>query len=299
MAKRGGRRVGGPGGILLCLGLAIVGWLIGGIEGRVVESGFRTIHTNQARLDNGRTWVDSRWELELREKLARLGELEASDSQARDEIVAEIAALSFVASVGEPEVLWPDGLRVPILFQNPVACLPVGEVFYPVSADGTILSGAWASPPKVGSGWLPVIGEVGMHYPGAAPGIVLDGEAELDAVSIATSMWVHLSHRDWGTLGRVVIDARRGRETGPDEQGARIHMELEREVWYGRPPRAGAPGSLPDEVKWTNLSKALECLRSGEASGNWAWLDLRWDRAEMRLFENEDGVDEAAQESGD
>ena len=288
MAKRGGRRVGGPGGILLCLGLAVVGWLIGGLEGRVAESGFRTIQTSQSRLDSGRTWIDERWEAELREKLARLGELEASDTVARQRILDEIESLSFVASIGEPEVLWPDGLRVPVLFQNPVACLAVGQLFYPVSADGTVLSGSWKSPPKVGAGWLPVLGEVGTHYPGAAPGMIIDGEVELDAISIATSMWVYLPREDLTTLGRVVIDAKRGRDTGPLEQGARLLMEGGRQVWFGRPPRAGEPGSLPDEAKWANLSSALECLRSKDPDLNWTWVDLRWDRPEMQLFESED-----------
>ncbi len=270
---------------------------MGGVEGRVVESGYRTIRTEESRLDNGRTWVDARWEAELRQKIARLGPEEASDQSGRARIVDEVLRLSFVADVGEPEVLWPDGLRVPVLFQNPVACLAVGELFFAVSADGTILSGSWDSPPKVGSGWLPVLGEVGVHYPGAMPGVVLDGEAELDALSIATSMWVHLSREDLTTMGRVVIDAKRGRETGPAQQGARIHLEGGREIWFGRPPRAGAPGSLPDEIKWANLSRALECLRSEDPGQDWNWVDLRWDRAEVHLFDTSAETEGATGES--
>ena len=284
MTKRQVRRVGGPGGLLLCLGLAIGVWLMGGLETRVAQSGFSEIRTNQARLDNGSTWVDRRWEGELAQRLARIGDKDAADPSARRQIVDEIAALSFIEATGTPEILWPDGLRVPVLFENPVACIAVGEVFYSVAPDGTVLSGSWDSPPRIGAGWLPRIGPVGAQYPGAFPGEKLDGEAELDAISIAMSMWFHLSDSDLESLGRVVIDSTAGRDTGPLVPGARIYLERGRSVWFGRPPRMDAPGSLPEETKWANLSKALACLRSDQADCDWDWVDLRWDLAEMHLF---------------
>lgn len=272
---------------------------MGGLEARVAQSGFSEIRTNQARLDNGRTWVDRRWEGELAERLARLGGKDASDPVARAQIVDEIGSISFVESTGTPEILWPDGLRVPVLFQNPVACIAVGEAFYSVALDGTVLSGSWDSPPKVGPGWLPRIGPVGAKYPAAYPGEVLDGRAELDAISIAVSMWLHLSSADLETMGRVVIDASLGRDTGPLVPGARIYLERGRSIWFGRPPNIAAPGSLPVESKWANLSKALACLRPDGPPGNWERLDLRWDRAEMSLFEDAESDSESSDQEGE
>ena len=46
-------------------------------------------------------------------------------------------------SVAAPEVVWPDGLRIAVRFQSPVACLSVSGSYLPVAADGTVLSGSW------------------------------------------------------------------------------------------------------------------------------------------------------------
>src|SRR5205085_8488086 len=81
-------------------------------------------------------------------------------------IVEEIARLPFVAQVGTPRVLWPDGLDLPLRLRRPVACILQGGEYTAVAEDGTILPGRWPTPPWIqldaGSaahlGFLPVIG---------------------------------------------------------------------------------------------------------------------------------------------
>jgi hypothetical protein len=268
--------------------LGAVAWALGGIERRVVESGFQGIQTNRLKLHADNTWLDPRWEGELATTVARVGVVDASDPSARRAVVGEIESLSFIASVGRPEVVWPDGLRVAVRFHSPVACISVGGSYLPVAANGTVLSGGWDAPPQVGPGWLPVLGPLDGTLDRVLPGDVLQREDLLDGLAIAVSMWIHLSPDDLGQLGRVRIDATYARETGPDQPGARIYLERGREVGFGRSPRQDEPGSLPPEAKWANLSRALEYLRTGVERADWEWLDLRWDRAELRAFVSSD-----------
>ncbi len=278
-------RGGHVGWMLLVALLGVAAWLVGGLERRVAQSGFQEVETNRVRLDAGETWIDARWEEELAGRLARLGSIDAEDEHERARVLAEIASLSFVASAGPCEVLWPDGMRVRIAFRNPVGTLFVGGAYLAVAADGTILSGEWTAPPQVGGGWLPVIGAAQPHD--VAPGDRIEDEERLDALDIAVSMWIHLTEEDWRTLGRTRIDAGRARGTSPEEPGARIYMEGGREIWFGRAPRQGEPGCLPVEQKWAHVRRALEFLRSEAPRVDWEWVDVRWDRAEIRVFERE------------
>ena len=196
--------------------LAVAAVVLGGLEEEVAASGFRRIQTNRVSLVPGETWVDPRWESELVSRIARREPLDAADEAGRAELVRELAALSFVAEVGEPEVHWPDGMTVPVRFQNPVACLFVGDGYLAVSADGTVLSGSRRRAAQIGAGWLPVIGaRSGERWP-LGPGDVLEDEALLDALDIAVSLCVHLGPEDLVTLGRVRIDATEARRTSPE-----------------------------------------------------------------------------------
>ncbi len=272
----------------LGVALAVASVSLAGLERNVAESGFRRIQANRVSLDPGKTWVDPRWEGELAVRLAVLGTVDASDVGAREALLAEILSLSFVAELGEPRVLWPDGLSVPVRFQNPVACVAATTGYLAVAPDGTVLSGERDAPPQIGTGWLPVIGSHGTEPRLFVPGDVIADEALLDALDVAVSMWVYLSPPDLATLGRVRIDADSARLTGPDEPGTRIHLEGGRTIGFGRAPRMGEPGSLPAAAKWAQVSRALELVRTGFERADWRWIDVRWDRAEMELFAEEE-----------
>lgn len=248
---------------------------------REVEN-FSTIDTSRVRFEwpresvGGPYWVDPRWERELAHHVARLGPLAAADGAGRRQLAERLQELSFVELAAEPEVLWPDGVRVPVRLRRPVACVPMGDYYQPVTADGVLLSGTWDSPPACGQGWLPVVGapdEVAMGFDGT-----IDEDTLLRALSVADSMWEHLDDEDWVDLGRVVIDA-----TGaiPDG-GVRLFLDRGRVALFGRSPVDGHPGELAVSAKWSALSRALRLEREVPPV-HWDLVDLRWDRPELRL----------------
>jgi hypothetical protein len=269
---------------LLLAGLALV-WFVA-VLARDVEAGaYAVIETDRVRLDAGPGWVDPRWESELAWRVAELGPVHADDRDGVLRIAAEVAALPFVAEVREPTVVWPDGLRLEVRLREPVACLRAGRQYVPVAADGTLLSGRWATPPARGSGYLPVV------YPSAPsrprPGELLTDPAVIDGLAVAASLWTELPPGDLARLGRIVIDARRSRETSVDRPGTLLLLEGQRTVWFGRSPNLDEPGEIPVRSKWASLSRALRLLDERPSEGaegmDWDLADVRWDRPGLHL----------------
>jgi len=250
------------------------------IGSRAASADFKSIQTDRARLDPGVEWVDPRWEPELRTRLAAHADFAPDDGVARARLAEELLGLSFVAEVGLPEVVWPDGLRLDLRMRQPVACVPVGQSFYPVARDGTLLSGVWGAPPPIGPGHLPVLGPLDGACDDLRPGDVLEREERWAALATAASLLDHLDDADLASLGRATIDASRAALSSAEEPGTRVYLEGSRVVLFGRAANTGEPGELPVDKKWSSLSGALALLRAGEL--DWDLVDVRWDQPELR-----------------
>lgn len=286
--RRSGRTAWGT--LVLVVAVVLVGgWLVA-LRRQVLASGFAHVDTARARLDAGPGWIDERWAKELRWSLAGVPPVAADDDVALARVAALVASHSFVAAVEDVRVLWPDGLRVELRLREPVACVHVGRHFLPVAEDGTVLSGRWNAPPTRDAGFLPVLRlvEDGDRIGSRRPGARLEEPAALDGLAIAASLWRDLPPESQARLGRCVIDARRARRATVEEPGARILLEGERTVLFGRSPNLGEPGELPVETKWAHVDAALRLLapdpaRAEAAQGlDWEVLDARWDRADLQ-----------------
>jgi hypothetical protein len=276
------------GGILtlLCLSIAICASVLFLLALRrdVDAAEFSRVDTSSARLDAGAGWVDPRWSDEVADRVAQLEAFPCDDAEAIARVAEELRALSFVAGVDQPEVLWPDGLRVVVRLRMPVACIRAGREYLPVCADGTLLSGAWPTPPARGPGFLPVIALD--EVPSFRPGTALWSPDALDGLAVAVSMWEKLDDVALARLGRAVIDARRARKASVEEPGTVLLLENGRRVLFGRAPTTSEPGELPCERKWASLSNALAVLPDKGAPWagppcDWELVDVRWDVPEM------------------
>ena len=250
-----------------------------GMLQRDVEAGqYGLIEADRSQLERGPGWFDPRWEAELTLALAQLGSLDPDDRAAIESVAQRVGELSFVRGVGRPAVIWPDGLRLDLRLREPIACVvtPPGRQFATVSADGTVLSGRWSAPPDRGSGYLPLLWPSESLYP--EPGQVLADPAIVDGLAVAAALWRELPSTGLARLGRVVIDARRSRQTSPDEPGTRILLEDGREVVFGRSPNLDAPGETPVALKLRSLAKALD-----PGLMPWILVDVRWDRPEILM----------------
>lgn len=216
------------------------------------------------------------WEPLLTGVLARHRGVDVRDRQAVDALAADVAALPFVAEVGLAEVLWPDGISLPLRLHSPVACLRLGDDFFLVSEVGTVLPGATFAPPAVGQGYLPVLGPVLDGAP-PVPGEVLGTRALRAAFETVLSLWEHVNSQDLATLGAVVVDGTWLDDPAGAKGGVRLEMEQRRVILFGRPPASGEPGELPVTIKWKHMSEGLRRLRAGE---DWALWDVRWDAPE-------------------
>jgi hypothetical protein len=267
----------------MCVGA--LAWWIGGLQRDVAAEGFATIETRRARIHAGAGWFDPRWEEELARRVAACGPVSAGDRAGIARLADVVASLPFVSGAYAPEVLWPDGLRIEVDLHSPVACVRTEhESFLPVAPDGTLLPGEWRVPPACGWGFLPRILLGGGSERALHPGDVLCGTAEMDALAVAVSLWAHLVPEDVAVLGRVVIDARKARQTSVEEPGTRILMEGGREILFGRSPNCDEPGELPPALKWQLVSRALALLPARAAEDeavDWAQVDVRWDYGEL------------------
>ena len=231
-------------------------------------------------------WADPRWEEEFAALLDRRPSFRADDALSLERLHDALATLSFVAAVDGPRVRGAE-VELSLALRVPVACVAVGGSFRTVARDGTLLTGLWPAPPWIRTGWLPVIA-AGADDPqvflGAQAGDWLSETEHLDALDVACSLDEHLADGERERLGRVRIDAARGRLASRDEPGVRLELEDHRLVVFGRPPSTGEPGELPVDRKWAGLSQALALLDEGEPR-DWDLVDLRWDRPEIRYVE--------------
>jgi hypothetical protein len=248
---------------------------------------FHQVDPGRVRLDGGAAWSDPRWDADLAQVLGSLASFDVEDSGAHEAVRARLALLPFVESVGAVEVLWPDGLRVPIVLRQPIACIATreqGEVgYWLVAQDGMILSGRWPSPPHVGGHHLPVL--LGAHgaVEGARPGRIATSPLLRDALEISRQLPLWLEPAQLDVLGPVAIDARGAAEAGPEGTGIRLLLENQRLIAFGRSPLSNEPGELPIDRKWWSIARGLDALRSADERYDWELLDVRWDVPAWRL----------------
>lgn len=285
---------------------------VGALERDARSLGVARIDTLRHKLHEGTQWVSPAWRLELERVLIDSRGLLVDDRDAIQRFEDRVAALSFVAEVGDAELLWPDGLSLPLRMHEPSACVATGEGdFLPVAPEGKVLGGYAGAPHGAYGGWLPVVGPVER---GAVlwPGDRLTSESDVAALAVAESMWRFLDVADLRRLGRVVIDAtqetapvfdRAPDSATPEALPGGVVLELEdgRRVVFGRPPDPTAPGELPVGLKWRHVAEAM---RDAQAGDPWRLLDVRFDeavrlsRAEVLEFVERGSITRAADGDG-
>ncbi len=257
---------------LLLLFWAFV-WVVSNLSGSVEAQGFTLVDTRRVRLETREPAFDRRWDELLSAAVAEAPPFSALDPQALGAVTARIAALPFVAFVGEPTVVWPSSFEVEVRLRAPVACVLQGDHYLAVAADGMLLPGEHASPPWVENGFLPVIGPNDGSFARARAGQVLGETRHVDALAVAVSMREHLGAREFETMGPPLVDATKARQTSAEVPGVLIQLQERRVVLFGRAPDSGKPGELPTENKWSSVTRALREL----AQRDWQVLDVRWD----------------------
>jgi hypothetical protein len=277
--------------IATCAALGGLGVWLHGWRQALYAGDFATIRTDQAVLRAGPGWVAPTWSEEAAALVAELPPIRADERAQIEALVERLRELSFVESIGEAQVIWPDGVQIALRLREPVACVHVGRHYLGIAADGTVLSGRWPAPPSRDSGFLPVLSLApeAERDPRRAlvPGARLDEPAALDGLAIAVSLWRHLEPADLRRLGRCRIDARRARLASVEDPGAVIYLEGRRSVWFGRSPNLGEPGELADATKCGHLARALALLEPDSARPerpeglDWDLVDVRWDEADL------------------
>jgi hypothetical protein len=230
-------------------------------------------------------WADPRWSEEFAELCRNWPAFQAEDTVAFEDFVGAVVQLSFVERVDSYDVVWPDGIALDLELRRPVACVPSGDRFYTVGADGIVLTGSWPEPPRCGPVWLPVIGPLADGqglFEGVRPGDYLAEPEHLDALATAVSMIEHLTENELELLGCVTIDATRGRAASVEEPGVLLDLEDRRRIVFGRPADTTEPGELAVGAKWAAVSSALAYLATGDPEQDWDLVDVRWDRPELR-----------------
>lgn len=230
-------------------------------------------------------WADPRWAEEFQELVDAWPDLSCADESGLRELVDAIAGLSFVAEVGELSVEHGE-IALDVELSEPVACIPSGPYFQLVALDGTILSGAWPIPPRLGMRFLPVIGplsDANGLFAEALPGDMLAEPEHRAALEMVAGLREHLDESEISLLGRVLIDASTADVQSERDLGILLELERGRTIVFGRSPNTSAPGELPSAAKWKSVKNALALQASGDPSSEWRWLDVRWDRPEIRL----------------
>jgi hypothetical protein len=233
---------------LLVLALGV--WLCESLASGVQAASFAVIDPSMARLcdprelPEGGGFVDERWEQALRRELASAGSFLACDPEGTAELVRRVAGLPFVAAVGEPHVVWPDGLELALRLRVPVACVRSGECYFAISQDGVLLPGAWPAPPWIGAGYLPVIGPNDGSFDALPPGTHSPSRPPRRA-AVALSMRVGAGARRLRDARAVLIDATRARQASATEPGVELRLVERRVIVFGRAPDSGEPGELP------------------------------------------------------
>ena len=297
------------GSVPLWLPVLLVGLLfavgVRNVEHRARDEGYGWVDPAELSLDGLPDWADERWAETLEDLFASFAPFRTDDSVSIATLEEELRALPFIRSASVRDVLWPGGLEVEFELREPVACIPVGRHFLPVSDEGVVLPGFWTRPPRVEGRLLPVIAPLeDAHgiFLGAQAGDWLAEERHIDALAIVRSLRAHLSEEDQERMGRFSVLAIDARRASPDVPGAMLLLEGERRIWLGRPPAdellglEATPGELPAWAKWEAVSRALSLLeadaeetgfsfdtKGGGPRGAWQVVDVRWDRPEILL----------------
>lgn len=270
--------------LTLVLVLALGAVLVLGVrqlEARARARGIGVIDPITLGLGELPAWADPRWCEEFDALTAEWPPFEADDGARVAAFAAAVGELPFVREVRACEVLWPDALALDLVLRRPVACIPSAGRFRAVAEDGTLLTGTFGAPPRLGAGYLPVLGPVADGegvFDGARAGDWLAEADHLDALAVARSLRAHLDGAALARLGRATIDATRGRAASVEEAGVRLLLEDARLVLFGRPPHLDEPGERPAAQKWASLDAAL----TGLPATDWDLLDVRWDKPAMR-----------------
>ncbi|MCA9001504.1 MAG: hypothetical protein KDB61_06245, partial [Planctomycetes bacterium] len=263
-------------------------WVLNSLQMSAREKGVGICELTRVRLHHEPLYFGDAWQRRVERILRRRESLDLSDKQAIASLKAELAGLSFVEEVGEPEVIWPDGLVVPLRLREPAACIRVGDDFLPVADDGMVLAGYSYAPHEVYGAWLPILGPTDRLMRGGlpSPGDFLTDEALLAALKVAGSMQRNLLPREQRILGRIVIDA--SHELAPDGMPGGVYIDLEgkRRILFGRAPGSDFPGELPAQNKWMAIRQALE---EGEEGAPWDLLDVPWDEPVREVRGEADG----------
>lgn len=267
-------------------------WFVDGLTEAVHAAGFERIDPRSSKLEVQAGYVDPRWNEILAGRLATLPEIGVEDRAGINAIAHAVATLPFVAEVGEPRVLWPDGLDLPVRMRIPAACVMQGSEYLAVAEDGTILPGRTSTPPFVDTGlgrdgFLPVLGPNDGSFDDAVPGERLTQNRHLDALAVAISMRSALTPEEFKLLGPPLIDATESRRASVEIPGVVILLDGRREVYFGRAPNAGLPGERPSTSKWADLKRAIHLLPGlgtdavPPTSHDWSFLDVRWDTPDI------------------
>lgn len=269
-SSRGGVPIWVPLGLLLVL-VAVVGSYLSrdGEDLGVVDTSRFAI-----RVTGGGTPVLPIWQDRLASILGQEGDVSAHDRGAIEELAERVSQLSFVAEVGQPEVIWPDGVSLPMRFHVPCANVRVGDIYLPVAENGTILSGGSSLPHEIDGYPLPVLGPLDGALDRLRPGDRLVDDRHRDALSVALSLGRELAPSERRDLGRILIDASAPLAVDGQPGGVVLDLEERRRILFGRSPRGYHPGELPAPAKWRHVAAAAATLAGG---GDWAVLDARWD----------------------
>src|SRR5262245_47027188 len=134
-AARAGRV---PAWLTLGLGASFTLWMIEGLTSDVRASGFERIDPRSSRLDVRAGFVDPRGNDVLARWMCQLEPVSPHDRDGVERIARAVSQLPFVAEVGEPSVMWPDGIDLPLKLRTPAACVMQGSEYAAVADDGTI-----------------------------------------------------------------------------------------------------------------------------------------------------------------
>jgi hypothetical protein len=267
--------------VALLASVVAIAWFLIVIARDVEAARFTRLDLRAVRVDSGPGWVDPRWGPALEQALAALPEMNADDPATLVVIRETLAALPFVAEVGEVRVLWPDGVRLQVRWREPVACVRTGDGFALVSSEGVVLPGEWSAPPGRAYGYYPLIGAGETARAELETGAWLQDERWLDGLSVARVLAKGLQPDDWIRLGRIVIDTRESRAASVEHPGVVLWFEGGRRAYFGRAPHLDEPGELPVVRKCLSLSLALRRLDEGPEHLDWELVDLRWDQPEL------------------
>ncbi|MFT4538444.1 MAG: hypothetical protein ACI841_004831 [Planctomycetota bacterium] len=280
MAAPERRRGGVPIWVPLGLLALTAGVLAGKLGTETHAAGVSVIDVQSFDLRIRRGWMLPDWEARLANFLARADDLSAHDRDQIEALAQELEGLSFVAEVGVPEVIWPDGLSLPVRLHIPAANIRVGSAFLIVSEEGVVLAGASSTPHAAFGLPLPVLGPLDGSCDSLRAGDSLQRADMIDALATARSMWQHLNVDLLADLGRVMIDASDAEAPDGFEGGVRIDLEGRRRIQFGRAARGDPAGELPVAMKWHSVARGIQELRAG---GDWDLLDVRWDQPDVHL----------------